>query len=99
MCTALVVDWLEAKGSEGVDVVVAPEALGFVFAGSIAAAIQKPLVLIRKQGKLPGDVDSVPSNGSNMQKLVDDSVRLGDRLEQDAHACPFDMVADSIVAG
>jgi len=36
---------------------------------------------------------------SNMQKLVDDSVRLDDRLEQDARACSFEMVADSILAG
>ena len=39
------------------DVIVAPESRGFIFAAPIALRQGKPLVLARKKGKLPGDVE------------------------------------------
>lgn len=41
------------------DVIVAPEARGFIIASILASAFNKPLVPARKAGKLPGDVVSV----------------------------------------
>jgi len=52
------------------DVIVAPEALGFVFASPLAATLNKPLVLVRKKGKLAGDVNTVRYRGSNMGNLM-----------------------------
>ena len=69
LCSSLAVHRL---GSESFDVIVAPEALGYVFAGAIAAKMNKPLVLARKHGKLPGDTVKVSYDGSNMSNLQKD---------------------------
>ncbi|MCL2353038.1 MAG: adenine phosphoribosyltransferase [Defluviitaleaceae bacterium] len=39
------------------DIIIAPESRGFIFAAPIALRQSKPLVLARKKGKLPGDVE------------------------------------------
>lgn len=39
-----------------IDAVVAPEARGFLFGAALAYKLKVPLVMLRKEGKLPGDV-------------------------------------------
>ena len=41
-----------------VDIVVGPEARGFIFASVTAEHLALPLILVRKKGKLPGEVYS-----------------------------------------
>ncbi|QCZ36444.1 adenine phosphoribosyltransferase [Mycoplasma nasistruthionis] len=36
------------------DIIVAPDARGFIFGTPVAYAINKPFVMVRKKGKLPG---------------------------------------------
>jgi adenine/guanine phosphoribosyltransferase-like PRPP-binding protein len=51
------------------DAVLAPEALGFLFAGPIAAFFNRPVLLARKKKPAPGAIDSVTYEGSNMSNL------------------------------
>jgi phosphomevalonate kinase len=51
------------------DAVLAPEALGFLFAGPIAAFFNRPVLLARKKKPAPGASDSVTYEGSNMSNL------------------------------
>lgn len=42
-----------------IDMILVPEARGFLFAGSISSSLGIPLAMIRKQNKIPGKVDSI----------------------------------------
>lgn len=84
---------------KGVDSIVAPEALGYVFAGALAVLMTKPLVMIRKEGKLVGSaIDRVPYQGSNMKALLNQE-------QQDEKECnitsssSFEIIAGSIIPG
>jgi len=95
--TSLVVDWISRRGGvSSVDAVLAPEALGFAFAGSIASALKKPLVLVRKEGKLPGDVQTVACNGSNMHRLCDPEI--GDFSTKNKES-NFEITAGAVAPG
>ncbi|MGV2392841.1 UNVERIFIED_CONTAM: adenine phosphoribosyltransferase [Campylobacter lari] len=47
-----------AKLATDVDVIVGPDARGFLFGTPTAAFLKKPFVMVRKPGKLPGEVIS-----------------------------------------
>jgi adenine phosphoribosyltransferase/phosphomevalonate kinase len=94
LCTALMVHWLRNKNAHlDLDAVIAPEALGFVFASSLAAQLNKPLILVRKADKLPGHVTSVDHSGSNMSNLMDGSP------DSRVSASRFEIVSGAIVPG
>ncbi|MDC8901131.1 adenine phosphoribosyltransferase [Metamycoplasma hyosynoviae] len=40
------------------DIIVGPDARGFLFGTPVAAKLKKPFIMVRKKGKLPGDVVS-----------------------------------------
>ncbi|WP_412031540.1 adenine phosphoribosyltransferase [Metamycoplasma buccale] len=40
------------------DIIVGPDARGFLFGTPVAATLKKPFIMVRKQGKLPGEVVS-----------------------------------------
>lgn len=47
-----------AKLAKDADIIVGPDARGFLFGTPVAAKLSKPFIMIRKQGKLPGEVRS-----------------------------------------
>lgn len=64
------------------DVVVGAEARGFVFAAAIAYALKKPLVLVRKKGKLPFETIEKEYSleyGTAVLEVHNDSIKKGQR--------------------
>ncbi|UUD35330.1 adenine phosphoribosyltransferase [Mycoplasmopsis caviae] len=47
-----------AKYATDVDLIVGPDARGFLFGTPTAAFLKKPFIMVRKPGKLPGEVVS-----------------------------------------
>ena len=45
-----------AQYAQDADVIVGPDARGFLFGTPVAAFLQKPFVMVRKEKKLPGEV-------------------------------------------
>lgn len=64
------------------DVVVAVESRGFIFGAPLARQLGKPLVPVRKAGKLPSDTHSVEYDleyGSNVLEIHADGITPGQR--------------------
>ncbi|TPR54298.1 adenine phosphoribosyltransferase [Metamycoplasma neophronis] len=47
-----------AEMAKDADIVVGPDARGFLFGTPVAAKLAKPFIMVRKKGKLPGEVIS-----------------------------------------
>ena len=65
------------------DTVVAVESRGFLFGAPLASRMGKPLVPVRKQGKLPGNTNSAQYSleyGSNVMEIHIDDIRPGERV-------------------
>lgn len=72
--------YLEDKN---IDIVVGPEARGFLFGAPIAYTIGAGFVPVRKQGKLPYDTLSVKYDleyGSDVFEIHKDAINKGDRV-------------------
>lgn len=66
-----------------VDVVVGPEARGFIFGCPVAYALGKGFIPVRKAGKLPRDVIEVDYGleyGENVLTIHQDAVKKGQRV-------------------
>ena len=77
--------------ADKVDKVVGLDARGFLFGFSMAQAIKKPFVPIRKAGKLPGKCSSVKyalEYGEDTMEVQEGSIKKGDRA----------MVVDDLLA-
>lgn len=64
------------------DVIVAPDARGFLFGAPIAATLRKPLIMARKAGKLPGNVIHADYNleyGHNHVEIQVDVLKAGQK--------------------
>lgn len=67
----------------GIDAIAAAEARGFLFAAPLALALKKPLVPLRKPGKLPGTTHSFKYDleyGSAELHVHADAIRPGTRV-------------------
>lgn len=65
------------------DVIVAPEARGFIFAAPVAFNTGKRLVLVRKPGRLPREAHKVAYSleyGNNYQEMHKGDVHEGDKV-------------------
>lgn len=66
-----------------IDIVVGPEARGFLFGVPVAYAIGAGFVPVRKKGKLPGDTISVSYDleyGSDVLEIHKDGIKPGQRV-------------------
>lgn len=65
------------------DVIVSPEARGFIFGGAVAAQLKIPFVLVRKAGKLPRPAiqeDVVLEYGTTQLFMHEDAIEKGQRV-------------------
>lgn len=65
------------------DVIIGPEARGFIFSAPMAYAAQKPLVLVRKPGKLPSETESheyALEYGTDVLEIHKDAIKKGDKV-------------------
>lgn len=68
---------------KNIDVVVGPEARGFLFGAPIAYTLGAGFVPVRKQGKLPYDTLSIKYDleyGSDVLEIHKDAINKGDRV-------------------
>ena len=68
---------------EGTNVIVGPEARGFIFGSAMAYNLNARLVLARKRGKLPFDTIQQSYDleyGTHTMELHRDSIRPGDKV-------------------
>lgn len=65
------------------DVVIGPEARGFIFSAPMAYAAGKPLVLVRKPGKLPSETVTYEYDleyGTDALQIHKDAIKPGDKV-------------------
>ncbi|MQF70091.1 adenine phosphoribosyltransferase [SAR202 cluster bacterium AD-804-J14_MRT_500m] len=69
--------------TKNIDTVVAIDARGFLFGSPLAHRLHKPLVPVRKKGKLPAETNSLSyalEYGTDTIEVHKDGVRGGDRV-------------------
>ncbi|UUD36303.1 adenine phosphoribosyltransferase [Mycoplasmopsis citelli] len=71
-----------AKHCEDADIIVGPDARGFLFGTPTAAFLKKPFIMVRKPNKLPGEVIQMSYDleyGSNILELQKGFVKPGQK--------------------
>ena len=80
---ALAIDLFEKRYSgEPIDAIVGIDARGFLLAAPLALRLRKPLVPVRKEGKLPGETRAVQyalEYGSSVVEMHTDAISTGHR--------------------
>ncbi|HRI89591.1 MAG TPA: adenine phosphoribosyltransferase [Candidatus Hydrogenedentes bacterium] len=79
----IVDSWKKRYESMGITAIVGADARGFIFGGALAYAMGLPLVLARKQGKLPADTLSEEYQleyGTATLEIHRDALKSGDRV-------------------
>jgi len=69
--------------ADKIDKIVALDSRGFLFGNSMALAVKKPFVPIRKKGKLPGICTSISYKleyGEDTLEIQEGSIQQGDRV-------------------
>ena len=73
----------ERYQGQPLDAIVAVESRGFLFGAPLACRMSKPLITVRKPGKLPGAIISVEYDleyGSNVMEMHVSDVTAGDKV-------------------
>lgn len=76
-------EWRARYEPMNIDTLVAVDARGFVFGAALAYAMELPLALVRKQGKLPADVlqrECVLEYGTATLEIHRDALKPGQRV-------------------
>ncbi|WP_438341350.1 adenine phosphoribosyltransferase [Mycoplasma sp. 3341] len=71
-----------AKFTNDADIIVGPDARGFLFGTPVAAKTKKPFIMVRKKGKLPGPVLSCDYGleyGRNVLEIQDRITKPGQK--------------------
>lgn len=74
---------LLASLSKEADLIVGPDARGFLFGAPVAAFLKKPFVMVRKPNKLPGEVISYEYEleyGKNILQMQKGSIKKNDKV-------------------
>ncbi|MCS6983435.1 MAG: adenine phosphoribosyltransferase [Candidatus Absconditabacterales bacterium] len=72
-----------AKKCTDTDLIVGLDARGFIFGAAVAFALHKPFVMVRKKGKLPGEIVSMDYDleyGSNTICIQKNSIHQGQNV-------------------
>ena len=72
-----------AKFCNDADVIVGPDARGFIFGTPVAARLKKPFVMVRKPGKLPGKLIRESYDleyGSNVLEIQEGMIKPGQKV-------------------
>lgn len=76
------INWL-ADHCKDADIIVGPDARGFLFGTPVAYKLGKPFIMVRKPGKLPGVTISEEYDleyGSNKLEMIAGSIKPGQRV-------------------
>ncbi|OYD27036.1 adenine phosphoribosyltransferase [Mycoplasma testudineum] len=71
-----------AEMAKDADIIVGPDARGFLFGTPVAAFLEKPFIMVRKAGKLPGEVirkNYALEYGKNILELQKGYVKAGQK--------------------
>lgn len=74
---------IEVANEYDYDVIIGPEARGFIFSASMAYAASKPFVLVRKPGKLPSETVTYEYDleyGTDSLEIHKDAIKPGDKV-------------------
>lgn len=74
---------VEHLKDKNIDIIVAPEARGFIFGVPVAYALGAGFVPVRKKGKLPGETLEISYGleyGSDVLQIHKDSIKKGQRV-------------------
>lgn len=72
-----------AKVSKDADIIIGPDARGFLFGVPLAMKINKPFIMVRKKGKLPGEIISFNYEleyGTSTLEILKDSIKKGQKV-------------------
>lgn len=73
----------ELYKDKDIDIIVGPEARGFIYGAPLAYALNAGFVPIRKEGKLPADIATVEYEleyGANIIEIHKDSIKPGQKV-------------------
>lgn len=71
-----------AEMSKNADIIIGPDARGFLFGTPTAAKLAKPFIMVRKPNKLPGEVVSMAYDleyGQNILEVQKDAIKPGQK--------------------
>lgn len=79
----VIAEFAERYRNSNVEVIAGLDSRGFIFGATLAYELKLPFILIRKPGKLPGNVEKIDyllEYGQNSFEIEKDSLRIGQKV-------------------